>query len=106
MLPPDNRPRPIESEVPAVSICLRLYLVGRAPNSQQAVANLQAIVNGQLAGRCQVEIIDVLDNPQRALTDGILVTPTLVRLSPLPVQKIVGNLADHAKVRYALGLEE
>jgi circadian clock protein KaiB len=103
---PDASDKPPLSDGQTAPFWLRLYIVGRAPNSTRAIANLQAISDQFLSGRCRVEIIDVLDDPRRALADGILVTPTLVKLTPLPVQKIVGNLTDHARVCFALGLEE
>lgn len=86
---------------------LRLYIAGEAPNSVQAMANLEAICREYLsmAGPYKIEIIDVLKEPQRALKEGILVTPTLVKLSPPPACKIVGNLSEKAKVLLALGLE-
>ena len=52
----------------------------------------------------ELEIIDVLEQPQRALADGILVTPSLTKVSPSPLAKIVGNLSDTGSVLHALGL--
>jgi circadian clock protein KaiB len=71
----------------------RLYVVGDAPNSTKATANLSAFCREHLAERYEIEIIDVLRDPERALKDGVLVTPLLVRISPAPVCKIVGNLS-------------
>lgn len=83
---------------------MRLYIAGAGPNSVQAVANLQAICREYLAGGHQLEIIDILEHPLRAMSDGILVTPSLNKLSPLPVAQILGNLNDRPKVLLALGL--
>ena len=85
---------------------LRLYVAGETPNSARAIANLQYICQKYLHGRYKKEVVDILQAPLRALSEGVLVTPTLVRLSPLPVRKIVGDLSDRAAVLLALGLEE
>lgn len=89
----------------ASTLVMRLYVANSAPNSLLAIANLAIICDEYLHGNFTLEIIDVLDEPQRALADGILVTPSLAKLSPLPARKIVGNLSDQIVVRRALGLE-
>jgi len=89
----------------APGLRLRLYVVGNAPNSMRAIANVKAICDEYFAAAHELEIVDLLRSPQRALADGILVTPTLVRLMPLPVQRVVGNLSDTAKVLLALSCE-
>jgi circadian clock protein KaiB len=85
-----------------VGLVLRLYVVGNAPNSLIAVSNLKAICDVHFTGGHQLEIIDLLKDPGRALEDGILVTPTLVKLSPLPVERVIGNLSDTERVRRTL----
>ena len=82
----------------------RLYISGHSPNSVQAVANLNALCHQHLAGRHEIEIVDVLKEPRRALSDVVLLTPTLVKLSPAPVRKIVGTLSQTQTVLQALGL--
>ena len=82
---------------------LRLYVAGNAPNSLSAISNAQAICEKYFASGYELEIVDLLEHPRRALTDGIIVTPTLLRLSPLPVQRAVGNLSDTNQVLVALG---
>ena len=84
------------------AIQLRLYVAGNAPNSLQAVANAQAICAEHFALGHDLEIVDMLKAPQRALADGIIVTPTLLRLAPLPVQRVIGNLNDTDSVLLAL----
>jgi len=88
----------------AVVMCL--YIANNAPNSVRAVANLEAICKEHLKDNFKLEIIDVLEYPLRALTDGILVTPSLTKLSPAPVAKIAGNLSDTSGVLRALGIKE
>lgn len=81
---------------------LRLYITGRTPYSQRAIANLHEICERELLGRCDVEIVDVLENPDAAEEDKILATPTLVRKLPEPVRKIIGDLSDMEKVYIGL----
>jgi circadian clock protein KaiB len=83
----------------------RLYIADNTQNSAQAIANLTALCRTYLPGRHEVEVVDVLREPKRALADGILMTPTLVRLAPLPVVRIVGTLSDPQPLLHALGLE-
>ncbi len=71
----------------------RLYVVGDAPNSVKAILNLRALCSAHLAGRHEIEIIDVLLHPERALADGVLLTPLLMRVSPAPVRRMIGNLS-------------
>lgn len=87
-------------------VVLRLYIVGGAPNSVQAIANLEAICREYLKGGHKLEIVDVLEHPRRAMAEGVLVTPSLAKLSPLPAASVVGNLSDKAKVLLALGLQK
>ena len=87
----------------AERLWLRLYVAGNAPNSVRAQANLKTLC-ASLTGAIELEVVDVLDSPLRALTDGIMLTPTLVKLAPAPVLKLVGDLSDTLRVRTALGL--
>ena len=75
-------------------LSLRLYIAGNAPNSVRAVANARAICDEHFASGHELEIVDMLEHPLRALADGIIVTPTLLRLLPLPVQRVIGSLSD------------
>ena len=83
----------------------RLYVAGGAPNSARAVANLNALCRVHLPDRHEIEVVDVFREPKRALADGILMTPTLVKLGPLPARRIVGTLSQTEPVLQALGLE-
>lgn len=86
-------------------VVLRLYIVGGAPNSKLAVANLEAICAEYLKDGHRLEVVDILENPRRAMAEGVLVTPTLTKLSPLPAAQVVGNLSDRKRVLLALGLK-
>lgn len=85
-------------------VVMRLYVADSAPNSIKAIANIEAICKEYLPAGYKLEIIDVLEFPQRALADGIVVTPSLTKISPSPAARIVGNLSDRSSVLYALGI--
>ena len=84
-------------------LVLRLYVAANAPNSVIAIANIRAICNEHFSARYKLEIVDSLKEPLRALADGIILTPTLVKLLPLPVQRVIGNLNDTAQLLLTLG---
>ncbi len=84
----------------------RLYLAGEAPNSVRALANLYAICRKHFPESHRIEVIDVMKEPLRALQESILVTPTLVKVSPTPELQIIGNLSDEEEVLRALGLPQ
>ena len=83
---------------------LRLYVTGSAPNSIAALANMTA-VRAALEDH-ELEIVDVLERPERALADDVLVTPTLLKLAPRPSCRIVGNLSNTHQVLSSLGIVE
>lgn len=83
----------------------RLYVAGDALNSTQALTNLAALCRAHLPDRHEIEVVDVFKNPQRALADGIFMTPTLIKLAPSPARRIVGTLSQTQTVLQALGLE-
>jgi circadian clock protein KaiB len=84
----------------------RLYIAHGAPNSVRALANLYAICRKHFPESHRIEVIDVLQEPLRALAEAILVTPTLVKISPAPEQQIIGNLSEEEEVLRALGLPQ
>ena len=94
--------RPAGSAV--TMMVLRLYIADSAPNSAMAIANLAAICKEHFGDEFELEIIDVLEYPQRAFADGIIVTPSLTKVSPSPLARIVGNLSDTKSVLRALGI--
>jgi circadian clock protein KaiB len=83
---------------------LRLYVAGQTPKSLAAFANLQRICEEHLAGRYEIEVIDLMKNPQLARGDQILALPTLVRKLPEPVRKIIGDLSNTERVLVGLDL--
>jgi circadian clock protein KaiB len=89
---------------PVAHFKFRLYVTGDAPNSFQAVANLTALCREHLAGRHAIEVVDALREPNRALADGVMLAPMLVKMLPAPARKIVGNLSHTQTVLRSLGL--
>jgi circadian clock protein KaiB len=83
---------------------LRLYIAGQTPRSLTALANLRKVCDDYLAGRYELEVIDLLLQPKRARTDQILAVPTLVRSLPGPMGRIIGDLSDTDQVLLGLNL--
>ncbi len=83
---------------------LRLYVAGQTPKSLAAFRNLKQICEEHLAGQYQIEVIDLLLNPQLARGDQIVAVPTLVRKLPEPVRKIIGDLSNTERVLVGLQL--
>ncbi|MEO7477866.1 MAG: circadian clock KaiB family protein [Lysobacteraceae bacterium] len=91
--------------ITAEMFTFRLFVAGDAANSNQALSNLRSICRAHLPGRHHIEVVDVFREPSRALADGVFMTPTLIKLAPLPVRRIVGTLNQNQTVLHALGLE-
>lgn len=85
---------------------LQLFVAGDTPNSAQALANIRALCQVHLLDCHELEVIDVFREPDRAVAGGIFVTPTLVKLTPGGLLKIVGTLGDTAAVLAALNLPQ
>ncbi len=84
---------------------LRLYVAGQTPKSLTALANLKRLCESELAGRYQLEVIDLLEHPHLASQDEILAVPTLVRKLPPPIRKVIGDLSSKERVLVGLGLD-
>lgn len=85
---------------------LRLYVAGQTPKSVAAFANLKKICEEHLAGLYQIEVIDLLVNPQLARDDQILAIPTLLRKLPTPVCKLIGDLSNTERTLVGLDLKK
>ncbi len=83
---------------------LKLYVAGNTPNSVRALRTLKTILDEEFKGVYALKVIDVLKNPQLAEEDKILATPTLSKVLPPPVRKIIGDLSDREKVLIGLDL--
>lgn len=83
---------------------LRLYVAGQTAKSVAAMINLRRFCEEHLAGRYDIEVIDLLKNPQLAVGDQILAIPTLVRRLPAPLKRIIGDLSNTEKVLVGLDI--
>ena len=83
---------------------LRLYVAGQTPRSITAFGNLKKICEEHLAGKYEVEVVDLLEDPRLAAGDQILAIPTLVRRLPPPMHKIIGDLSNTERVLIGLDL--
>ena len=82
----------------------RLYISGHTPNSERAVANLRRICDEHFNGDCDLDVIDVLQRPEVAEEQRIFATPTLVKESPVPSRRVIGDLTEISKVLSGLDL--
>ena len=83
----------------------RLYVAGTGQNGALAISNLTTLCRQYAQNRHEIEIIDISQDRKRALADGILITPTLLKLAPAPVCRIVGALSQERMVLQTLGLD-
>jgi circadian clock protein KaiB len=83
---------------------LRLFVTGTTPRSARAIRNIRAICEDNLAGRYDLEVIDIYQHPEHVRAEQILVTPTLVKELPSPARKLIGDLSDTARVLAGLDI--
>jgi circadian clock protein KaiB len=84
---------------------LRLYVAGQTPRSLVAFANLKRLCEEYLTGRYQIEVVDLLKQPELAEGDQIIALPTLVRRLPEPIKRIVGDLSNTERVMVGMDLK-
>lgn len=84
---------------------LKLYVAGSSPRTNVAIANLKRICEQDLAGQYDMEVIDVLEFPQVAEDERILATPTLIKMLPPPLRRVIGDLSDKEKVLFGLEVQ-
>ena len=83
---------------------LQLFITGASPNSLRAIANLKEICEKYLKGNYELEIIDVYQQPLIAQSEQVIALPMLIKMSPSPVRRLVGDMSDTGKVLRGLGL--
>jgi len=83
---------------------MRLYITGSTPNSTRAIANVRHICEEYLDGRYDLEVLDIARNPALAADAQIIAAPTLVRISPLPVRRFIGDMSRRDSILLGLGL--
>ncbi len=92
-----------QKELPYV---LTLYVTGLTPASSRAIHNLKEICERHLAGRYQLEVVDIYQHPQLASGEQILAAPTLIKELPLPMRRIIGDLSNTDRVLIGLDLSQ
>lgn len=83
---------------------LRLYVSGSTPRSLRAIANIKSLCEEHLAGRYELEVIDIYQQPQLASKEQLLAAPTLMKMLPLPLRRLVGDLSDEQRVLVGLNI--
>ena len=103
----EKRARPVKPKLRKPTVWkLRLYVAGQTPKSVRAVPNLKALCEERLKGCYQIEVIDLIEHPDKARGDQIVATPALVVKLPHPVRKIIGYLSDTDRVLVGLALQQ
>lgn len=97
--------RPQDESTDASTWQLRLYVAGESPKSLEAYFNLKKLCEQHLAGRYEIEIIDLVEQPSLARSHDIVAIPTLVRQLPHPLRKIIGDLSNTQGVLIRLQIE-
>lgn len=85
---------------------LRLFVAGNSARSSNAIANIREICETNLKGRYTLEVIDIYQQPEKARSDQILATPTLIKTLPPPLRRIIGDLSSNERVIVGLDLEK
>ena len=83
---------------------LRLYVAGITPRSSEAIRNVTAICEEHLAGRYELQVIDLYQQPTLAKGEQIIAAPTLIKQLPLPLRRLIGSMADEQKILVGLDL--
>jgi circadian clock protein KaiB len=96
---------PVPFEAPAMEYVLRLFISGLTPRSQRAIHNLRTICELHLAGRYQIEVVDLHQSPGRAHDEQIIATPTLLKVLPLPARRVIGDLSQSDRVLRGLDIK-
>ena len=95
------RARPKPAQPPYV---LTLYVSGATQRSLEAVARVKKICDAALAGRYRLRVVDIFQQPGRAVRDQVVAVPMLVKERPLPIRKLIGMLSDRQQILQVLGL--
>jgi len=85
---------------------VQLYVAGDGPNSLAALTNLRGVLARYPGYQVDLEIIDVIANPEIGVRAGVLITPMLLKLAPHPERRLLGNLKDQSILVAALGLDQ
>jgi circadian clock protein KaiB len=84
---------------------LRLYVAGSTPRSMRAIENIKKVCKEHLQGRCDLEVIDIYQQPTLAKGEQIIAAPTLIKKLPLPLRRFIGDMADQKRILVGLDLK-
>jgi len=93
------------ADAPEEQFILRLYVSGLSARSRRAIENIRQLCEEHLAGRHELQIIDIYQQPELAKDQQLIAAPTLVKKLPLPLRKLVGDMHDSARVLIMLGID-
>lgn len=85
---------------------LKLFVTGQTSRTRRAIDNLSRLCEERLQGQYEITVVDVLEDPQLAEDERIIATPTLIKMLPPPLRRIIGDLSDTEKVIMGLDLPE
>jgi circadian clock protein KaiB len=88
-----------------VHYVLHLYVTGMTPSSQRAIESIRRLCEEHLAGRYELKIVDIYQQPELARGAQIIAAPTLVKTLPLPLRRLIGDMSDEGRVLVALGVK-
>jgi circadian clock protein KaiB len=89
---------------PTGRFVLRLYVSGMTPRSQRAIENIRRLCEQHLAGRYDLEVIDIYQQPALAKGEQIVAAPTLVKKLPLPLRRVIGDMSNAGRILVVLGV--
>jgi circadian clock protein KaiB len=98
-------PRGASRACPVETFVLRLYVAGTSERSTRAIYNAKQICDEHLAGRYELEVVDIFQQPGRARDDQILAVPTLIKKLPAPLKRFIGDLSDRDVVLVGLDVK-
>lgn len=85
---------------------LRLYVTGHSPLSNRAIVNIRKICEENLAGRYELEIVDVSRNPKLAVAEQIVAAPTLIKQLPEPLRRFIGDMSQTERILVGLDVRK
>ena len=84
---------------------LRLYVTGMTPRSQRAIENVRKLCQEHLDGRFELQVLDIYQQPELAKQEQLLAAPTLIKKLPLPLRRVLGDMANPGRLLAALGIQ-
>jgi circadian clock protein KaiB len=95
-----------KNDIGSKEFVLRLFVTGASPNSLKAIENIKAFCENYIKDRYSLEIIDVYQQPLLAQQEQIVALPLLIKVSPAPVRRLIGDMSNIAKVFHGMGIQQ